>query len=339
MQNERIHWIDIAKGIGIIFIIYAHELGSHDLRYLFYSFHIPLFLFLSGIVFKPYSNFFKFLKKCVNGLLIPYLLIAFASYVIWAINFTNFSFTGNEEIKQFLSIFYGNSNNGLMDFNNILWFLPTLFITRIMFYFLHKFVTKTSKLVLSLFLISIIGYVYSIYVNLKLPFGTETAISALVFYGSGYLWFNNEKAKTVIYNFRKILFPSLLIIGIIISTIEFNNYGQQIDMRLLHLNNYFSFYFDAYAGIIAWISFSLILNKNNILEYLGKNSLVLFSWHFILFNYFDKFRDIFFSKNFIQSIKIILPTLYAASSILIILSINNLYYKLLFKMFPKPQTK
>lgn len=325
MQKERIHWIDIAKGIGIIFIIYAHELGSQDYRYLFYAFHIPLFLFLSGIVFKPYNKFSIFVRKSVKGLLIPYFIFALLSYFIWLFTLRpTFSF-GGEEIKQFLTIFYANSNNGWMAFNNILWFLPTLFVTRIIFYLIHRFLNNKSFLAISLVIISIAGYLYSIFIPfVHLPFGTETAISAVVFYGFGYLWINHEKTKQLVFKYKKLLFPVLLIAGVIFSTVDFNLYGHQIDMRLLHLNNYFFFYLDAFAGIFAWIAFSMLLNKNILLEYLGKNSLILFSWHLILFYYFDKLRDILFNKQLLQYIKVLLPTLYTAASISVIVFVYQL---------------
>lgn len=341
VQTERIHWIDIARGIGIIFIIYAHVLGSHDFRYLFYAFHIPLFLFLSGAVFKPYESFITFIKKSFKGLLIPYFIIAFISYIVWTTRITNYQLFGSNEIKQFLSIFYGNSNNGLISFNNVLWFLPTLFATRIIFFPLHKFL-KTKFLILALFIISILGYLYSIlFPFIKLPFGTETAISVVVFYGAGFIWISNKKAKAFIFKNKMLIFLFFLIIGSLLSTFDFNMYGHQIDMRLLHLNNYFLFYIDAFAGVFAWIAFSMFLQKNNFLEYLGKNSLILFAWHTIIFDYLRVAQNLILNKQLFETLKILIPAIYTAISITIILIVNYLYkkIKLLFKMLPKPNSE
>jgi acyltransferase len=149
MQSERTHWIDIARGIGIIFIIYAHMLGSKDPRYLFYAFHIPLFFFLSGVVYNPkkYGNFLTFLKKSIKGLLVPYFIFAFISFILWLVGLKTLNFFSPEIIKQFLSIFYANSNYGLMAFNDVLWFLPALFVTRILFALIVNFSAKTKTLV------------------------------------------------------------------------------------------------------------------------------------------------------------------------------------------------
>lgn len=204
MPKERIHWIDVARGIGIIFIIYAHVLGSHDFRYLFYSFHIPLFFFLSGIVYnhKKYINFFSFLKKSVKGLLIPYFIFAFIFYILWLIRLRADLFSP-EGIRQFLSIFYANSNNNLMLFNDTLWFLPTLFVTRLLFAGIAKFSTKAKPVIFTLFLFSVFGYLFSIFAStIKFPFGAETSISAVVFYGLGFLYYQSEKAKLFLFRYK-----------------------------------------------------------------------------------------------------------------------------------------
>ena len=67
MEN-RSHWVDYAKAIGIVLVVYGHVLkGLHsagikmpeafyELSYsIVYTFHMPLFFFLSGLFF--YSSF------------------------------------------------------------------------------------------------------------------------------------------------------------------------------------------------------------------------------------------------------------------------------------------
>jgi len=331
MPKERVHWIDITKGVDILFIIYAHVLGTQGIRYLFYSFHIPLFFFLSGVVYnhKKYVNFPTFIKKSAKGLLVPYFILAFVFFVLWLLRWHLNSLFSPEVIKQFLSIFYANSNNGLMAFNDVLWFLPALFLTRILFAGISGVVKKNKPLILILMLFSVFGYLFSIYAaNVKLPFGLETAISAVVFYGAGFLWNQSEKAKTLISKYKYFLFITLLIIGTYISTIEYQAYGHQIDMRLNHLNNYFSFYFDAFCGIITWISFSVILSKNSLLENLGRNSLVLFAWHPIIFTYLGIILAASFNQNAIENLLPYLPLIYTVISITLILYANSIYNKL-----------
>jgi fucose 4-O-acetylase-like acetyltransferase len=48
--NNRIKWVDIAKGIGIILVIVGHTIAL-EYSAPIYTFHMPLFIFLSGFVF------------------------------------------------------------------------------------------------------------------------------------------------------------------------------------------------------------------------------------------------------------------------------------------------
>ena len=60
MNEKRLDWLDVAKGYGILFVIYAHT-DYGFIGNLLYTFHVPLFFFLSGFVF---SNKYDFKTFC-----------------------------------------------------------------------------------------------------------------------------------------------------------------------------------------------------------------------------------------------------------------------------------
>ncbi|MGY2373965.1 acyltransferase family protein [Pseudomonas sp. SDO524_S393] len=68
--------MDIAKGIGILVIVYAHSwfvATSPDLMYpILASFILPLFFFLSGVFFKPEQPFVEMAIRKADGLLKPF---------------------------------------------------------------------------------------------------------------------------------------------------------------------------------------------------------------------------------------------------------------------------
>jgi fucose 4-O-acetylase-like acetyltransferase len=323
-MGSRVHWIDVGRGIGIIIVLYAHALNVDSIRHIFYSFHMPLFFFLSGLTFhlKKDESFATSLKKATKNILIPYFLFAFLSFFYWYYHV--FDTVSPEELqKQFFSIFYGNSNNGGLIFNNILWFLPCLFVTRIAFAGISKVSTSTRFLILTLFIISIAGFLFSLFLpKTKLPFSTEAAINGVVFFGIGFLWHRYaEWINTTLKQYALVALPifSLLCIGA--ATIHFNTYGHQVDMRLNRLDNYFLFYTGALSGIIAVMTISILIGKNRILEYIGRHSLILFVWHLILFGYFAGKLRLFLTPETIQGIRnTILAPLYTALSIIIILT-------------------
>ncbi len=71
--------IDITKGIGIILIVFGHNwIVLHEKGELFrmiFSFHVPLFFFLSGIFLKASTQFRGFLLSRADSLLKPYFVV------------------------------------------------------------------------------------------------------------------------------------------------------------------------------------------------------------------------------------------------------------------------
>ena len=83
MINHRLFYIDQLKGFAILLVVVGHVLEfclypgkssfSHDV---IYSFHMPLFAFLSGLVFTSLSDYKKAGKKLFKQsyrLLVPFL--------------------------------------------------------------------------------------------------------------------------------------------------------------------------------------------------------------------------------------------------------------------------
>ncbi|MBI4080789.1 MAG: acyltransferase family protein [Candidatus Levybacteria bacterium] len=327
-MQSRISWIDVARGIGIIIVIYAHGLSADSYRHLFYSFHMPLFFFLSGIVFhhRKYEHFSHFFKKTVKGILLPYVIFALLSYLLWL---SRSHIAPTDALSQLYGIFYGNGAKYLA-FNNLLWFLPSLFVTKIGFGLLTKFTEKKTRIIFLLFLSSLVGYCISVFApTVKLPFGIETVFTALVFFGAGYLWnAYAEKMKALLRTYALPLFLFSLIACITFATMNFNIHGLQVDMRLNRLHNYAYFYITALSGITSSIILSMIIQKNRVLEYIGKHSLVLFVWHITAFSYFTQLLRLIMDEQTLNNLKnISLTPLYTIGSIGIILFCSLLVKK------------
>lgn len=77
MENieSRIEWIDIAKGIGILFVMLGHCYLDTKYTFWFISFHMALFFFLSGYTFRIKEDYNSFVKKKIKALLVPYLFL------------------------------------------------------------------------------------------------------------------------------------------------------------------------------------------------------------------------------------------------------------------------
>src|SRR5512133_2369883 len=92
MSKSRLVSIDIARGIGILLVVLGHTLAEANyhvqnptvffLGRLIYSFHMPLFFFLSGLFFKPEIRFPDLLKRRFDSVLKPYLFTLFLIYFV-----------------------------------------------------------------------------------------------------------------------------------------------------------------------------------------------------------------------------------------------------------------
>lgn len=82
-KKERIGWIDCAKGIAILLVIFGHSIGGGSraeavLRGVIFSFHMPLFFILSSLTFRPSvdgNDFLKKTEKAFKHLIIPALIL------------------------------------------------------------------------------------------------------------------------------------------------------------------------------------------------------------------------------------------------------------------------
>lgn len=81
-NTKRIDWIDVAKGVGIFLMVMGHTSMPDAVNRWIYSFHMPLFFLLSGLVFNPdkYHNgggiFYRKSKRCLSRMCsLPFLQI------------------------------------------------------------------------------------------------------------------------------------------------------------------------------------------------------------------------------------------------------------------------
>ena len=139
-MSKRIEYLDIAKGIGILLVVLGHndfEVISLFVQRLIYSFHMPLFFFLSGYFLNAAVPFFDFFKKRFNALLKPFLFTIFLIYFA-SVSFEKMGF--NTAITRIVKSLYGSGH--YLDWVQ-LWFLPHLFAVSL---YAFLFITLVSRL-------------------------------------------------------------------------------------------------------------------------------------------------------------------------------------------------
>ena len=160
MKNKKYYdEINIAKGIGALLVVFGHSfpdasLGIYNnsdiykfIENVIYSFHMPLFFFLSGFLTEnsdldnSLCEKIQFVKRKVNSLLIPYFIVSILTLVIKYF-LSNYAYSDFDYANGIKNIIIGISPNGGM------WFLYTLFlITCIYIVFYGKIDIKISTMV------------------------------------------------------------------------------------------------------------------------------------------------------------------------------------------------
>ncbi|WP_298399671.1 acyltransferase family protein [Sphingobium sp.] len=128
----RLDWVDVARGIGIVAVVVGHVWTRGPLRDAMYSFHMPLFFLLSGMLSRPHPVG-VFTRRQLVSQMRPYaaflLLLIVADQII-------------ERAKGHVPIFHQWPEDmvpillggfWLRGPFTIFWFVPCLMVARILF--------------------------------------------------------------------------------------------------------------------------------------------------------------------------------------------------------------
>ncbi|MCD8381959.1 MAG: acyltransferase family protein [Clostridiales bacterium] len=182
-REERLAWMDVAKGIGIFLVVYAHA-NSPYFEYI-YLFHMPLFFFLSGFLYNSKGSFWSFLIKKIKSLYIPFVGWNIIVIVIRLIpRFFRGEMTGQlilYYLKRFGKILLTIDWEG--DYLGASWFLGALFLVSLVYRLLDCCVRegKYKRSFITLFFIT--AGLASFY--LELPYRLNRTIILGMFYAVG----------------------------------------------------------------------------------------------------------------------------------------------------------
>lgn len=305
---NRKEWIDIAKGIGIIFVVLGHcfvkETPVHNW---IFSFHMPLFFLLSGYCFRPekYGSIKSVVVTRFKALMIPYFAFAgfgvFVSFLIpqWRSDFT---------VKGVLKDIY----QGYPSLSHVtsIWYLLSLFVVTIVFFIAYIITERLKKRFLLWIFIGLsgfFGYLITIIKKLldkgsnsagtgggfkmpgdRLPLTIDASMTALVFFAFGVLLFSriSKIQKNKLWFFVLTLFVNI-IFGSFLNT--------RVNIHGCTYGNVLYFYIAALTGSAAFILLSMGLEdaKNKflckikrVLIFYGRNSLFMFAMQSLLINLF-----------------------------------------------------
>ncbi|MGD8271633.1 MAG: acyltransferase family protein [Desulfobacterales bacterium] len=294
----RIAWIDNVKAIGILLVVYGHTAGFGFLLEKFaYSFHMPLFFFVSGYLLKPkylYESFNSYFAKHIKSLVIPYASFWLISYACWlptqALRSRAQQYAELPFWDPVLGLIYGVYTK--LYVNQVLWFFPCLFCTVLLFYFISKI--KNDQLILiTLIFLGVIGPYINEQISFRLPWNVELSFVAVVFFSLGH-YFCRFQFLRMVSRIKFKIFICAALTGILLIIVSING---KVNMNRMIFGNLALFYLGAFCGISLTIILSHMIPKNFCTEWLSFNTIVIFPMHVIFFNIFSGIGVIFFNLD------------------------------------------
>lgn len=282
-KTERIEWIDILKGICMIVIIMNHIPGVPECASrFFYPFELVGFFFIGGVTFSLKKDFWSFLKSKFLRLVFPVLAFGILNLLL-SLPFKDVDIT--ERIKGIFFQIPGKWDD--------MWFVACLFVMQLIYYPIERFLKKIWLKIVITFLGCVMGIVWTININIPLPWHIVNAFLFLpifhmgkVLTSSGLMTYLGKKLD------GKEKFYIVLISGLYcISVWAVDNWP--IDVHILLFGNPIIFVISAVLGLWSIIGISAVIGKStfcffkSVLLFIGANTLVYYGLQSKLISIFD----------------------------------------------------
>lgn len=277
-NSEKYDFIDLLKGIGIFLVVWGHTMLPRSV--LIYSFHMPLFFFLSGFLYKN-KPLKEFLSSKIIRLYVPYILFTILS---WAFYLVMLGFQERQDLigphlPKILSLFNGSGKNGG---NDSIWFLTCLMVVNLLFWCLDNVLKKPGFIVMAVLAISGVGY-YLGTERIFLPFKTDVAFTALVFFFLGHCfrkWNWTVRMKQLKWSVVILFFIFCQALHFYLARLNINLSGiPKVSMFSNNLGNYFLFYLTAIIAIMGLLVIGYKIGSIHGFNFLGHHSLIILATH------------------------------------------------------------
>lgn len=274
-KKERLTYLDVAKGIGILLIVIGHvyaynkQIVDRFFVIWLYSFHMPLFFIISGmlIAHKNEDNILKFVAKRIKGILIPYAFFSIFSILVFA--FVD-DFNRSLILRNIKRTIFGLGID-------VLWFLPTLFFSEIIFITIKKIIKNKYLVIICSAAIYAVGNILTKYNGILVLFIGRICIA------TGFIMMGNYSLNFI----RKKNMPIGCIIFISIIQIILSKLNGMVDLNNLVLNNRFLYLINSLIGTYIILETSKLIKQEE-LVYWGKNTLIVMATHLNIISLINK---------------------------------------------------
>lgn len=129
-KESRLTALDSLRGFGILLVVLGHTSQTSGLVSWIFSFHMPLFFIISGMLFHERQFLDSFKRKAIR-LLVPYVFFGTVTLAYWALIERRLRGDEGSVPNALANIVLARAGSDNYPQNAALWFLPCLFVTEI----------------------------------------------------------------------------------------------------------------------------------------------------------------------------------------------------------------
>lgn len=327
-EKERLKIIDLLKGVAIFLVVFGHSIQygsgnyfykeelffSNNLFKLIYSFHMPLFMLISGFLFyKTKNSILKVVVKSkIKALLLPLITWQSIFYIVSFLFISTLEFS----LKKYTSsLIYG------------LWFLWAVFYCSIIVLIIDKIIYEEKIKKFLFLLIVIITFFTPDNLNLNL-YKFVYPYFLIGYYSNEFIRILEKKFKISNFVLITVIFFILLQLYNYDSYIYTSKYSiifNENDVKTQLYINLYRFIIGLFGSI--WMIFIIKYLDNNlneestlrkILELLGKNSMgiyIISGYIFLIFPKIKLFQYLNYYQTLFQTLLILFFSLFFMSII------------------------
>ena len=273
-SKNRIRWIDVAKGLGIFYVVTGHVFFNDDVKSWLVSFHMPLFLFLSGYLFN-YKKIKQLLISKTKTMIGPYCFFSVISIIYyWLIEcrFRNLSYTVCQSIVGGILCYIPYMNNAPI------WYLPCAFIIIILYDWIRIKIGSTNTLLLGMVLNCLYWISGCQELLYQFPYELPRILDLFVYYCIGVVIGENRDYIENLFSKRDGTKGKMQLVGICIILYGVGFYLSQLELYVYPIMSIVM----AFIGIIGTLCISFAIN-NGFLCNVGKSSLFILCTHSFLY--------------------------------------------------------
>ncbi len=294
MGLRKIQYLDVARGIGIISIVVGHT--HSPLRDFVYLYHLPLFFFISGYLFKEsyFMQPLELIRKRFTRLYLPYvtygviflflhnLLIDWHFYLPYIHKYSN-----SQLWAELVNILTFRSGEQLIC---AFWFIPTLFLIEVVLSIagritLIRLPGSNVNLMLAITFVFYIGGNVLSYNQVELPYYFNVVLTQSFLFFLGFIFRRNEGKIPFNPRLAGVCFLLLIVASFFfqVNLVKNNFYSSEIPYPvaavLFPLIGLMGIYVVLYVS--KWIAQRSKVSP--VFEYIGSHTLSILALHFVSF--------------------------------------------------------